>query len=97
MAVQFMNTAGPLRIMDAPELQGANPRDYGLEPPRVSVILFRGHQSVIEARFGAHNPEDSAQYMSLDGRPELYLMSRFVGQEWEAVAASLFEKTEAPH
>ena len=89
MGVQFMNTAGPLRTMDTPEIQGSNPRDFGLEPPRVRFKLFQDSQVVLGARFGAHNIEDTAQYMALEGQPELYLMSRFVGQEWEAVAAAI--------
>jgi hypothetical protein len=88
MAVQFMNTAAPLRMMDAPELTGSNPREFGLEPPRVRATLFRGDEVVLGPIFGAHNPDDTAQYMGLEGRPELYLMSRFVGQEWEDVAAA---------
>lgn len=87
MAVQFMNTAAPLRMLDAPELTGSNPREFGLDPPRVRGTLYRGRETVLGAAFGAHNPDDTAQYMGLDGRPELYLMSRFVGREWEAVAA----------
>ena len=89
MAVQFMNTSGPLRVMDAPELTGSNPRDFGLDPPKVQCVLYRGEQRVLGARFGAHNPDDTAQYMALDGGPELYLMSRFVGQEWEDLATGL--------
>ena len=92
LAVQFMNTAGPIRILDAPELTGSNPREFGLEPPRLHATLYRGNEVLLGAAFGAHNPDDTAQYMSLDGRPELYLMSRFVGQEWEAVAVAIFSR-----
>ena len=90
MAVQFMNTAGPIRIIPAAELPGANVREFGLNPPRVALVLYRGTQAVIGARFGAHNPEDTAQYMMLDGHQDVILMSRFVGQEWESVADAVF-------
>lgn len=89
MAVQFMNTAGPLRVMDAPELTGSNPREFGLDPPRLRSTLYRGNEAVLGAVFGTHNPDDTAQYMGLEGKPDIYLMSRFVGQEWEAVAAGI--------
>lgn len=92
LAVQFMNTAGPIRIIEPTELQGTNLRDFGFEPPQVSVVLYQGEQTVIGARFGAHNPEDTAQYMMVDGRQELILMSRFVGQEWESVAGGVLVK-----
>lgn len=89
LAVQFMTTSGPIRILDAPELTGSNPREFGLEPPRLRATLQDGSGTVLVAAFGARNPDDTAQYMSLAGGPELYLMSRFVGQEWEAVAAGI--------
>jgi len=92
LAVQFMNTAGPIRVIEAADLQGANLRDFGLDPPALSVVLYQGAQAVIGARFGTHNPEDTAQYMMVDGSRELVLMSRFVGQEWESVAGGVFAK-----
>ena len=92
LAVQFMNTAGPIRIIEAADLQGANLRDFGLDPPTLSVGLFQGAQAVIGVGFGTHNPEDIAQYMMVDGNRELVLMSRFVGQEWESVAGGVLAK-----
>lgn len=92
LAVQFMNTAGPIRVLEPVEIDGTKARDFGLDPPRVACTLFAGAQEVLGARFGAHNPDDTAQYMMLDGRNELYLMSRFVGQEWESVANEVLAK-----
>lgn len=92
LAVQFMNTAGPIRVIDAADLQGANLRDFGLDPPALSVVLFQGPRTVIGARFGTHNPEDTAQYMMVDASRALVLMSRFVGQEWESVAGGVLAR-----
>ena len=92
LAVQFMNTAGPIRVMEPEELAGTNPRDFGLEQPRLTFTLFADAQPVLSARFGAHNSDGIAQYMMLDGRNELFLMSRFVGQEWESVAGAVLAK-----
>jgi hypothetical protein len=84
LAVQYMRTAGPVRVMTAEEIRGISPAEFGLAPPALSVTLFAGPQRVLRARFGARNAEDQLQYMTLDGRDELILMSRFVGQQWEA-------------
>ena len=35
-------------------------------------------------RAAVRNAEDLLQYMTLDGRDDMYLMSRFVGQQWDA-------------
>lgn len=84
LAVQYMHTSGPVRVMAADEIQGVAPAEFGLERPRISVALFVGPERVLLAEFGARNPEDMLQYMRLAGHDGMYLMSRFVGQEWDA-------------
>jgi hypothetical protein len=84
LAVQYMRTAGPVRVMTAEEIRGIAPAEFGLAPPELSVALFAGPEQVLRARFGARNAEDLLQYMTLDGRDGMYLMSRFVGQQWDA-------------
>jgi hypothetical protein len=84
LAVQYMHTSGPVRVMTAEEIRGFAPTEFGLDPPRISVVLFAGRQRVLQAHFGARNPEDILQYMTLAGHDGMYLMSRFVGQEWDS-------------
>ena len=38
---------------------------------------------MLGAEFGAPNPQRVLQYMKLGGRDQVYLMSRFIGEEWE--------------
>jgi len=89
MAVQFMNTSGPARVMSAEELPGADMKAFGLDPARMSVTLYAGPSQVLSAHFGADNPGGLLQYMRIDGRSEVFLMSRFVGRQWEQVANRL--------
>jgi len=91
MAVQFMNTSGPVRVMDPAEYEGTNPREFGLDHPQLSIALFEGSTPVIAAHFGGRNPDDFLQYMTVDGRRQLFLLSRFVGQEWDAVAKATLQ------
>jgi len=84
LAVQYMHTAGPVRTMKAEEIRGVAPSEFGLAPPELSITLFAGPERVLQARFGARNAEDLLQYMTLAGRDGMYLMSRFVGQQWDA-------------
>ncbi|MCU0868758.1 MAG: DUF4340 domain-containing protein [Burkholderiales bacterium] len=86
MAVQFMHTAGPVRTMSAEETRGADPSAFGFETLALAAALYVDGQRVLTFQFGRTNPEGFAQYMRLDGKPELFLMSRFVGEEWAAVA-----------
>ncbi|HSD53078.1 MAG TPA: hypothetical protein VLC47_02900 [Burkholderiales bacterium] len=90
MAVQFMHTAGPVRVLEPAELGGADSRAFGLDGPVLSVALHADAGPVLRVKFGGRNPDDMLQYMAIEGRPGLVLMSRFVGQEWLAVAEGVF-------
>jgi len=53
-----------------------------LDPPRYTATLYRRGTAVLGAEFGAPNPQKVLQY-KLMGRDQVFLMSRFVGGEWE--------------
>jgi hypothetical protein len=86
MAVQFLNTSAPLRHLSQEELVGVTPAAFGLDRPVVAASVYDARGPLIAVNFGAENPEGTAQYMSVDGRDGVYLISRFVGSEWAAVA-----------
>jgi hypothetical protein len=86
LAVQFMNTSGPVREMQPAEYQGTNSHEFGLDHPQLSVALFEGARPVLAAHFGGRNPDGYLQYVTVEGRHELFLLSSFVGEEWDAVA-----------
>ena len=87
MAVQFLNTSAPLRHLGQQDLVGMTPAAFGLDHPLVVARVHDANGRGIAVKFGAENPEGTAQYMSVDGRDGVYLISRFVGSEWAAVAA----------
>jgi hypothetical protein len=91
MAVQMMNTSGPVREMAGVELVGVDTTPFGLDPPQLSATLYNeAGEPVLTVRFGARNPEEYLQYMRLDGDARLYLISRFVGEEWsQAMSAAM--------
>ena len=80
-----MHVAPPVRVMARAEWAPAGLGEFGLDPPRYTATLYRGERRVLSAWFGGSNPQEVLQYMKVDGRDEVYLMSRFVGQEWEQV------------
>jgi hypothetical protein len=91
MAVQMMHTSGPVREIGGGELAGIDRAPFGLDPPTIAARLYDDSgAAVLAARFGARNPDDFLQYMQLDGDARLFLMSRFVGEEWaEAMKRTL--------
>jgi len=90
LAVQYMHTAAPVRVLTSAELAGADARAFGLDRPALAVGLYAASGPVLSARFGARNPDDMLQYVAIDGRTDVVLMSRFVGEEWRAVAEGVF-------
>lgn len=92
MAVQFMHTAGPVRVLEPGDFRGSDARVFGLDRPALSIVLHTDSGPALRAQFGGRNPDNMLQYMEIEGRPELFLMSRFVGQEWLAVAEGVFAR-----
>jgi hypothetical protein len=86
MAVQFMNTSGPVRVLEPEEYKGNDAKQFGLDQPRYSIVLFEGDRPMLGAHFGGRNPDGMLQYVAVEGRPQLFLLSRFVGEEWERAA-----------
>jgi hypothetical protein len=87
LAVQFLHTSAPLRHLAQKDLLGMTPATFGLDPPVVAASVHAAQGPLIAVNFGADNPEGTAQYMSVEGRDGVYLISRFVGSEWAGVAA----------
>ena len=85
-AVKFMHTANPVRVLEPEELADIGAAEFGLDRPRLSITLEDASGVVLEADFGAANTDRLLQYMRLRDQDDLYLMSGFVGKEWETVA-----------
>jgi hypothetical protein len=85
-AVKFMHTANPVRVLEAEDLAGSGPAEFGLDRPRLSITLEDSGGVVQQADFGNDSTDGLLQYMRLRDRADLYLMSGIVGKEWEAVA-----------
>ena len=82
-SIKFMHVSAPVRVMERDEWGALGLREFGLDPPGLTAILYRGHVAVLGAEFGGPNPQKVLQYMKLQGSERVYLMSRFVGEEWE--------------
>lgn len=88
-ALQIMHASAPVKIMEAAELAGADTQSFGLDDGAAAVVLYRGQQPLLRLRFGRLNPEGYLQYMRADDAARVYLMSRFVGEEWKQSVEAL--------
>ena len=84
-SIKFMHVSAPIRVMERDEWAPSGLREFGLDPPGYTAVLYRGSTPVLGAEFGAPNSQKVLQYMKVQGRDQIYLMSRFIGEEWEKV------------
>jgi hypothetical protein len=82
-SIKFMHVSAPIRVMEREEWSPIGLREFGLDPPGYTVTLYRRGTAALGAEFGAPNPQKVLQYMKVGGRDQIYLMSRFIGEEWE--------------
>ena len=82
-SIKFMHVSAPVRIMERAEWSTVGLREFGLDPPRYTATLYRRGTAFLGAEFGAPNPQKVLQYMKLRGHDQVFLMSRFIGEEWE--------------
>lgn len=87
-SLQFMHVAAPVRTLERAEWQRTALEEFGLAPPRYVVRLSARGRVLLSTRFGVTNPQEVLQYAQVDGRDDLYLLPRFIGQEWERLLES---------
>jgi len=85
--LKFLHASPPIRVLERREWAEHGLGEFGLEPPAVSALLSNDGRRVLAVHFGSANPQKVLQYMRIDGRDEVYVMSRFVGAEWERALA----------
>lgn len=90
LAVQYMHTSAPVRVLEPAELGGNSVREFGLDRPAVSIALHGESGPLLRARFGGRTPDDMLQYVTIEGRDGVVLLSRFVGAEWSAIAEGVY-------
>ena len=79
----MLNVSNPLRILKPGEYSAAQVADFGLDPPHLLVSVVANTGKTSSVTFGEATPGQNAQYARAIGRPELYLLPRYVGVEWE--------------
>ena len=86
-SIKFMHVSAPIRVMERTEWAEQGLREFGLDPPAYSAALFRGGRRLLAVGFGSPNPQKVLQYMRIEDREQVYVMSRFIGEAWEQILA----------
>lgn len=96
MALHFLEVSSPLRTL--PPADATSLSQFGLDPPQRTVVLTSHSAELARVGFGASNPADTSQYVQLAASPNVFLMSRHVGEEWALAVdrARRLSETGAP-
>lgn len=84
-AIKFLHVSAPVRVLTRQEWAEQGLSEFGLDRPVVSAVLYEDDRRLLAVEFGSLNPQKVLQYMRIVGRDDIYVMSRFVGEEWERV------------
>jgi hypothetical protein len=84
-ALRILGVTAPRRVLAADEYSSGQLAVFGLDPPRLEVVLTETGGGAARIGFGEATPAENAQYVRIAGRPPLYLMPRIVGEEWHLV------------
>ena len=87
LALKFLHTARPVRSLQGDDV--AEAAEYGLASPALRAALSMRDGTRFAVDFGDPSSDGMLQYLRVDGDSGTYLMSRFVGEEWQAVSAAL--------
>ena len=82
-AIRLLTISAPRRVLAANEYSSDQLAEYGLDPPRFALAVAEAGGNTIGLGFGEATPAQNAQYVRIVGRPELYLLPRDVGEEWQ--------------
>jgi hypothetical protein len=82
-AFRMLNVSSPPRVLKPGDYSAEQVADFGLDPPHLLVSIIAKTGKASSVAFGEATPAGNAQYVRVIGRPDLYLLSRYVGVEWE--------------
>jgi hypothetical protein len=84
-ALVLLRNSGPERVLSAAEVEGVDPTQFGLDPPRLRVVVNGKSTSPFAISFGTTNVLGLSHYAKSEGSREIALLPGFVAEEWERV------------
>lgn len=84
-ALTLLRNSGPERVLTDAEIASVDAAQFGLNPPRLRVVVRGGEASIFAISFGTTNVLGLSHYARIDGRNEIVLLPGFVAEAWEAV------------
>jgi hypothetical protein len=86
-ALQYLHVTRPIRVL--PLDQAGAMSEYGFVTPRLSVGIRLDDGCAFDIAFGDRTPVGGQQYVRVTDSTDIYLLSDFIGEEWEALVHAL--------
>lgn len=83
LGLRLLNVSSPLRVLDEAEYGREKLAEFGLASPRLKLQLIPRTGTATEVVFGENTPTQTTQFARVTGQPQIYLLSRYVGTEWQ--------------
>jgi len=87
-ALTLLRNSGPERMLSDSEVASVNAEQFGLDPPKLRVVVRGPETSAFAISFGATNLLGLSHYARVDGRREIALLPGFVAEAWEQVGGT---------
>lgn len=87
-ALTLLRNSGPERTLSDDEVASVDAAQFGLDPPRLRVVVRGPEAKIFALSFGATNLLGISHYVRVDGQREIALLPGFVAQAWQQVGAT---------
>jgi hypothetical protein len=84
-ALTLLRNSGPERVLSETEVKEADAAQFGLDPPRVRVIVQGKGDARFSIAFGATNVLGLSHFAGVEGRKEIALLPGYVAEAWEGL------------
>ena len=83
LGLKLLHNSAPQRT----DLDSAQLTEFGLQPPRLTVVVAAANGASRTIEFGGANPLGLERYARIDGQRDIMLLPSFVVDAWEPVAS----------
>lgn len=87
-ALTLLRNSGPERTLSDDEVASVDAAQFGLDPPKLRVVVRGPDARVLALSFGAANLLGISHYARIDGRREIALLPGFVAEAWHQVGGT---------
>jgi hypothetical protein len=87
-ALTLLRNSGPERTLSDDEVASVDAAQFGLDPPKLRVVVRGSEAKNFAISFGATNLLGISHYARVDGQREIALLPGFVAEAWQQVGGT---------